>query len=496
MKSAAKVKMEGIRILWEEDLASRSSSLEVLKYIQENSYPTIIRLLIPSLLCFLFGVAEAVLCSKGLELRLLHGDAVIFLLSSSGFLVSIASIVHHRQQSQSHYQCKIFLILTSMIFLLALALFSVYVAIQVRENVLRMLGKQIKDSRSPVYSFYAFTSSVICCTILLCSMRIQMSTQEALTFLRRGVRPYERLLRRGYSIHRKSNHPHNYKVSTNLNYSTKTTTSNSETTQSTQSTPLPSPASSLPISLLTTNYGTSQADSLPSLSTSILSAPSATSQFAATSKGASGKRIRVLRSSMGGNTSSLMFSPDFIVGAKVLAQAHLGDSESELWFPGKISAIHKKDGTYDIVYDDGDMEFHKPRAEIELFRSLLEHQIHDKETEKASGVILMWKMGLFLHLLIAVAGTFLSIAASNVGMNNNIWINALAAVFDIGSDALTLYMSTVVFRALTVVQKAIDVIPNETKSLELCVCSIESILHVPLNPLSNPRVKDLHRLVF
>lgn len=50
----------------------------------------------------------------------------------------------------------------------------------------------------------------------------------------------------------------------------------------------------------------------------------------------------------------------FVVGQKVLAQWS-GNAD---WYGGVIEACHQDDGTYDVLFDDGDREEHKDSAQI------------------------------------------------------------------------------------------------------------------------------------
>jgi hypothetical protein len=93
--------------------------------------------------------------------------------------------------------------------------------------------------------------------------------------------------------------------------------------------------------------------------------------------------------------TAVIASSGFTIGAKVLATY----KSDKLWFPGRISALHKNN-TFDIVYDDGDIEFYKTREAVELLSSLVLMEVQDNESDIASGLISMWKWSFFLHLVI------------------------------------------------------------------------------------------------
>jgi hypothetical protein len=111
----------------------------------------------------------------------------------------------------------------------------------------------------------------------------------------------------------------------------------------------------------------------------------------ASSDGGDKPRRRMMRS------PSQAVQGRFVVGARAFGQ--FGSTAQELlWYPCTISAVHRN-GSFNVVYDDGNIEFYKPLDRLELQTSLIpeEKTVAAKTGLHSYSLVNLLVIGLYAH---------------------------------------------------------------------------------------------------
>ena len=140
--------------------------------------------------------------------------------------------------------------------------------------------------------------------------------------------------------------------------------------------------------------------------------------------------------------TAVIASSGFTIGAKVLAKY----KSDKLWFPGRISALHKNN-TFDIVYDDGDIEFYKTREAVELLSSLVLMEVQDNESDIANGLISMWKWSFFLHLVITC---FITLYSTLLIALDGLVTDIISTLLSLSIDMMII--GTIIYIIITVIK--------------------------------------------
>lgn len=309
--------LQGVIIKWQRDFSTTNTDL--INYMSNYGAQAIMRMemaIFLLLLCSYFNLSYG-----HNSLHLIIGDCIINIVQAISFLLSTIIILYNTSYSPGIGVFIKLVIIFKVFLLLILLAFGIKLFINYIYHIFFDSTLSIPLYIRAVNSILVAIISLFTSIFLQLSMKINVTKDEVIAYLRSGIKPYERLLRK----------ENNY---INLDVYSPT------------------------------------------------------------------KEMKVKRTAM-------TASSGFTVGAKVLSRY----KEDRLWFPGKISALHKNN-TFDIVYDDGDIEFYKTRENVELLSSLvLMEQVQENGHDIAHGLVSMWKWTLFLHLVITCLLTFYSTLA-------------------------------------------------------------------------------------
>lgn len=383
---------EGVRVVFYDDLADAGSKniADVARYVDSNSSKAngmLLRSSLLSLLCCLVLAYAATV--YGPVNPYIYADVTLYALQSIGFLVSCSCIgLYQTEAFAGDIDSAAFVGVRSFkLSLLAIALLSVGVLVAIA-HILSLLSAHLASAAAnfdkDMRSLYLSVCSTLLAILLICSVRLRVNSADAIQFLRKGLRPCERMVEK-----KPKKQSYGYGLSTMKR-------------------------STLLDSTCRGTYGS-------------------TASAAEGESDGKRKTYRVRRSSVG---------PESVhtVGTKVLAQP--GADPDALWFRGIISSIHR-DGTYDVVYEDGDIEFHKSRTRIELLSS-----VHTSDRSSSSmyvngdGLVHLWKVSLFAHFVATIVGAILSIVLAIWGAQSGI-VLAFSASFTAGLLCFVCYVFAV-----------------------------------------------------
>lgn len=475
----------GVVLLYEDNIHLSVRNLkDIAIYIATSGVDVIKRLYIPVTVCTILFLCEVGYYHAFHTVRtsFLVGDSLVFQLQLLGFYINIVNILLHATGSiQSDYKLQFeshilkYFVLLVFLLLSATVQLVYYITIAITEiafdvsSAVDTYSDADATTNAIAYNLmnnlYISAFSIVGTALLLASIRIRNVTVDALNFVRKGVRPYERLIK----LSNKKKTRSAIRSDEGTVYEANDSSSSIAVSKSSRS----SLGNARRIS-----YGSGNIEAVGS------------------------HPIRVRKSSVGTTGHG------YVIGAKVLAQRNFAfdasptssllSSQSSskntaaiiidheaFWFPGKISGIHRN-GTYDIVYDYGDIEFHKPRSIIELLSAIDDSKVISDastgggiNTTEFTGLLTMWKVGLLLHLVISMLSCVCWVLLLFLSDYDYKYITFYApiatATIDMVIVILSCYMYCSIIRIAVMFYSMRNIQLLESKLLETCLCTIESI---------------------
>ena len=155
-----------------------------------------------------------------------------------------------------------------------------------------------------------------------------------------------------------------------------------------------------------------------------------------------------------------------------------GVSDSELWFPATISRINR-DGTFDIIYFDGDIELRKPAHRIEILSHVDQQQQQSSSSRSGSrGLLMQWGVGMMIHFCVSIV------------MIVYLLVCLHADIFALRIAVLCAYILAAIVLLVQAYGDFIAVLHDavygiDMNILDLAVCSVEAVTDISMHSTSS-----------